>query len=159
MQDLIASRYLAPHTLDPKTLSTLQLKQCATRSHRIFFDGSRASTQSSYGPKLVSRNIYLSTQSKRINQDASIDLKLLPGGRWVLGRGYFSNKVDLLCWDLASTPSPGTHTLQPVARISCLGNINSCSEETQAQWNVADQSVNVLVSISVERVEDHAMTT
>lgn len=143
--------YLAPSSLSPTLMSVAEIKQCATRPTRLEFlltrkdEGTGPSGPVIRLPKFRTVVLSFDVGTRGLSQP---NLKLLPGGRWIVGLAAVGMEVIICCWDLHS-PVDDIGILMPAARISGTEPVDLIPDILlDVQYDAIDECVTLLVNYS-----------
>lgn len=140
--DLISEERPAPYSIQPESMSTGDLRACATRPYRI-----RAALQKPHNMTLETQEVSILAMSETLDpsvQAFALDPHLLPGGRWLLGlmitKGAAPTIVTLACWDIRASFDGACF---PIAELPSASDTIS---EWAQQATEDPMKVNILLS-------------
>ncbi|KAF8314806.1 hypothetical protein DL93DRAFT_2167217 [Clavulina sp. PMI_390] len=163
---------LAPFSL-PSTLSLNELIAFATRLYRMLpsspqnLDGGQIASPEPLSQVIPLRFALKNEKATRRYPSPPASMRLLPGGRWMLGVQIIQNHyVRLMCWDVNNANRAGGLPCDPVAFIDSQHTATDFIEESNSslcvQYDPSTESVTCLIAYAgvttnqMEEDEDEA---
>lgn len=132
-------------------MSVTEIKQCATRPTRLEFlltqrdEFTGPSEPILRLPRFRTLVLSFGVDNRDLSQP---NLKLLPGGRWIVGLAAVGMELVICCWDLHS-PVDQKGILTPAARISGTEPVDLVPDILlDVQYDAIDDCVTLLVNYS-----------
>lgn len=150
LYQIMNEAFIAPGSLSLVSMQVAEIKRYATRPSRLEHILTRREINNHTEPLLRLRKFRKLSLSFGAGDRGAWRpiLRLLPGGRWVVGLSSVETDLILCCWDLHS-PVDTWGVLYPVASISGTENVDLIPDVLlDLQYDPTEDCVTLLITYS-----------